>query len=166
MSPDLAGKRLELLQEAVPNVSRVAVLWHLPDAIPADAIPAEGVRQTEVAGRQLGLNVQPVEVREPHEILRAYAAMTQQQANAVIIIQSAFTNTHIRQIVELAIKHRLPSMCTTQRWTNAGCLLSYGPDELHIFRRAAYYVDRILEGSDSPLSCPWSGPRSLIWSST
>ena len=155
MSPDLAGKRLELLQEAVPNVSRVAVLWH-----PPDAIPAEGVRQTEVAGRQLGLHVQPVEVREPHEILRAYAAMTQQQANAVIIMQSAFTNTHIRQIVELAIKHRLPSMCTTQRWTNAGCLLSYGPDDLHIFRRAAYYVDKILKGA-KPADLPVERPTKF-----
>ena len=154
MSPDLAGKRLELLQEAVPNVSRVAVLWNPPDAV------AEDVRQTEVAGRQLGLNVQPVEVREPHEILRAYAAMTQQQVNAVIIIQSAFTNTHIRQIVELAIKHRLPSMCTTQRWTNAGCLLSYGPDQLHIFRRAAYYVDKILKGAQ-PAELPVERPTKF-----
>jgi putative ABC transport system substrate-binding protein len=155
MSPDLAGKRLELLQEAVPNVSRVAVLWNPPDAILADV-----VRQTEVAGRQLGLTVQPVEVRAPHEILRAYAAMTQQQANAVIIIQSAFTNTHIGQIVELAITHRLPSMCTTQRWTDAGCLLSYGPDQLHIFRRAASYVDRILKGAQ-PAELPVERPTKF-----
>ena len=154
MAADLAGKRLELLQEAVPNVSRVAVLWN------PDAILAENVRQTEVAGRQLGVNVQPVEVRDPHEIPRAYAAMTQQQANAVIIMQSSFTNTHIRQIVALAIKHRLPSMCTTQRWTHAGCLLSYGPDQLHIFRRAAYYVDKILKGA-KPADLPVEQPMKF-----
>jgi putative ABC transport system substrate-binding protein len=154
MSADLAGKRLELLQEAVPNVSRVAVLWN------PDAILAENVRQTEVAGRQLGVNVQPVEVRDPHEIPRAYAAMTQQQANAVIIIQSPFTNTHISQIVALAIKHRLPSMYTTQRWTNAGCLLSYGPDQLHIFRRAATYVDKILRGA-KPAELPVERPMQF-----
>jgi putative ABC transport system substrate-binding protein len=101
-----------------------------------------------------------VEVRDPHEIPHAYAAMMQQQANAVIIVQSSFTNTHISQIVALAIKHRLPSMCTTQRWTNAGCLLSYGPDQLHIFRRAAYYVDQILKGA-KPTDLPVERPTKF-----
>ena len=109
IAPDLSGKRLELLREVVPKASRVAVLF---GTAPGDR---DELRATETAARQLGVKIQPVEVRDPNEFQIAYAAMTKQQAHAVIIILGPFTNTHLLQIVQLTTKSRLPSMCETSR---------------------------------------------------
>ncbi len=153
ISPDVSGKRLELLKEAVPKASRVAVVWY-PRKGGSDE---EEVRQTEAAARQLGVKVQPVEVRDPNEFQGAYAAMVKHQANAVIIIRGSFTDFHRKPLVELALKHRLPSMCEPAQWARDGCLLSYGPDYAHLWRRAATYVDKILKGTkpgDLPIEQP------------
>ncbi len=153
MSPEISGKRVELLREAVPKTSRVGVVWY-PRKGGSDE---EEVRQTETAARQFGVHVQLVEVRDPKEFQSAYAAMIKQQANAVILIRGSFTDFHRKQLLELAVKQRLPSMCEPAQWARDGCLMSYGPDYAHLWRRAATYVDKILKGAkpgDLPVEQP------------
>jgi putative ABC transport system substrate-binding protein len=154
ISPDLSGKRLEFLREVVPQVTRVAVLLY-PN--PGDR---DELRATETAAVRLGVHVHPVEVRDPQEFQRAYAAMAQQHAQAVIMILSAFTGFHRRQLLELAVQHQLPSMCEPAEWTRDGCLISYGPDYVDLWRRAATYVDKILKGA-KPADLPVEQPTKF-----
>jgi putative ABC transport system substrate-binding protein len=151
ISPDLSGKRIELLKEIVPKASRVAVLWY-PGGRDEDE-----VKQTAIAARALGVKVQSLQVRDPNEFQSAYSAMTKQRADAYIIIQGSFTSFHRKRLLELAAKNRLPSMCEVPVWTEDGCIVSYGPDQLYRWRRAAYFVDKILKGrkpADLPVEQP------------
>jgi putative ABC transport system substrate-binding protein len=153
ISPDVSGKRLELLREAVPKTSRVGVVWY-PRKGGSDE---EEVRQTEAAARGFGVHVQPVEVRDPKDLQGAYAVMMKQKANAVIFIRGSFTDYHRKQLLELALKQRLPSMCEPAQWARDGCFISYGPDYAHLWRRAATYVDKVLKGAkpgDLPVEQP------------
>jgi putative ABC transport system substrate-binding protein len=156
ISPDVSGKRLELLKEAAPKTSRVGVVWY-PRKGGSDE---EEVRQTETAARRFGVHAQLVEVRDPKEFQRAYAVMTKQQANAVILIRGSFTDFHRKQLLELALKQRLPSMCEPAQWARDGCLMSYGPDYAHLWRRAATYVDKILKGA-KPADLPVEQPTKF-----
>jgi len=156
IAPDLSGKRLELLREAVPKASRVAVVW----SPSKDAADDAEVNETETAAHQLGMKIQPVPVREPSEFKSAYAQATKQHAHAVIIIQGAFTLAHRVGLADLAAQHRLPSMCEQAAWTNDGCLLSYGRDQLAQWRRAAYFVDRIMKGT-KPTDLPVEQPMKF-----
>jgi len=150
---DLSGKRLELLREAIPKALRVALLWHRV----RDSSDLEDIKEIEAAAHQLGVKVQIVEVRDPTQFQSAYAAMARERADALIILQGSFTSFHRVQLLELAAKSRLPSMCEDLRWTNDGCLVSYGPDLLNQWRRAAVFVDKILKGrkpADLPVEQP------------
>jgi putative tryptophan/tyrosine transport system substrate-binding protein len=153
ISPDLSSKRLELLKEVVPKASRVALLWYpLVGSTDEDEII-----ETETAAGQFGVKVQVVGVRDPTEFQSAYTAMTKQRANAIIFIQGSFTLVHRKQLVELAAKHRFPTMCETAQWTNDGCLMNYGADSTYLNRRAATFVDKILKGrkpADLPIEQP------------
>jgi putative tryptophan/tyrosine transport system substrate-binding protein len=157
IASDVSGKRLELLKEAIPKVSTVAVIWYPSKKGVTDY--AE-VKETETAAGHLGLKVHVVPVRDPSEFQSAYADITKQRANAVVIIQGAFTLTYRTQLVELAAKHRLPSMCEQSAWTNDGCLMSYGRDQLSQWRRAAYFVDRVLKGTN-PADLPVEQPMKF-----
>jgi putative ABC transport system substrate-binding protein len=151
ISPDLSGKRLELLREIVSKASRVAVLWH------PNSWDREEVTQTEVAARQFGVKIQSVEVADSNAFESAYAAIVSQRTNALIIIQGTFTSFHQKQLLGLAIKNRLPSMCDGPTWSENGCLMSYGPNRREMWRRAATYVDKILKGAkpgDLPVEQP------------
>jgi putative ABC transport system substrate-binding protein len=156
ISPDLSGKRLELVKEVVPRASRVGVVWY-PRKGGSDE---EEVRQTETAARQLGVQVQLIEVQQPNEFQGAYTAMTKQQANAVILIRGSFTDFHRTQLIGLALKHRLPSICEPAQWVHDGCLMSYGPDYAHLWRRTAVYVDKILKGA-KPADLPVEQPTKF-----
>ena len=156
ISPDLSGKRLELLKEVLPKASRVAVLWYPSVGLTDD----DEVRETETAARQFGVKVQLVEVKVPDEFDAAYRAIAKQQLNAVIIIQGSFTLFHRRQLVELAVKNRLPSVCESARFADEGCLLSYGADVLYLYRRAAVFVDKILKGA-KPADLPVEQPTKF-----
>ena len=150
---DLSGKRLELLREAIPKASRVAVFWHRF----RDSTDLDDVKEIEAAARQLGVKVQIVEVQEPTKFQSAYAAVTRERADALIIVQGSFTSAYRVQLLELAVKNRLPSMCEDSRWTNDGCLVSYGPDLRYQWGRAAIFVDKILKGvkpADLPVEQP------------
>ena len=143
ISPDVSGKRLELLKEAVPKATSVAVVWY-PRKGGSDE---EEVRQTEAAARQLGVKVQLIEVRDPNAFQGTYDVMTKQHANAVILIRGSFTEFYRAPLLGLALKHRLPSICEPAQWARDSCLLSYGPDYAHLWQRAATYVDKILKGA-------------------
>jgi putative ABC transport system substrate-binding protein len=154
LAPDLSGKRLELLKEIFPKAERVAVL------LQSNSGDRDQLRETETAARQLGVKVQPLEIKDPNDFQNAYGAMAKQKADAIIIIQGAFTQNYRAQLVELALKHRLPAMCEQAEWTQGGCLASYGPDLLYLYRRAAVFVDKILKGT-KPADLPVEQPMKF-----
>jgi putative tryptophan/tyrosine transport system substrate-binding protein len=154
ISPDLSGKRLELLTEALSGASRVVVLWE----------PSPGslneVRETEAAARVLGVKLQSQQRRSPNDFDSAYSAMTRERADAVIIIQGSLTLFHRKQLLELAVKNRLASMCEGLAWASDGCLINYGPDVPYQWRRAAIFVDKILKGT-KPTDLPVEQPMKF-----
>jgi putative ABC transport system substrate-binding protein len=153
VSPDITGKRLQLLKEAVPRVSRVAILYN-----PTNLATVLGVKEAQVAARTLGLTVQPVEVRAPDDLGPAFDAMTRERAQALFLFGDPFTITHQRRTLDLAAKRRLPTTCNWPE--SAGCLISYGPDRLDMFRRAATFVDKILKGA-KPADLPVEQPTKF-----
>ena len=151
ISSDLSGKRLELLKETVPKVSRVAVLLY-PVGSDLDEL-----KQTEVAAQALKVKIQVVPVKDPSEFQSAYAAMRRENANALILIQGSFTAFHRKELIESGTKNLLPTMCEELRWTEDGGLMSYGPDLIYQWNRAAVFMDKILKGAkpaDPPVEQP------------
>jgi len=152
LATDLSGKRLGLLKETLPGLSRVVVLWNL-DA-PANKLQAEELQHT---GPQLGLQVQLLGVRSPDEYENALRAATRQQAGALFVTEEAMLLPYRRRLLDLAAKHRLPAASGYREFAEAGGLLTYGPQLPDLFRRAAIYVDKILKGTkprDLPVERP------------
>jgi ABC-type uncharacterized transport system substrate-binding protein len=156
LTPELAGKRLELLKEVVPRVSRVAVLWN-PDS-PGAALR---MRETEAAAPSLGIKLQPVEVRDPNDLAHAFSVMKKERADALVPLRSPLIRDQRKQIVELAAKNRLPAMYDGRVFTEAGGLMSYGTmAEADFNRRVATYVDKILKGA-KPADLPVEQPMKF-----
>lgn len=152
MTADLAPKLLEMLRATVPNATRVAVLVN-----PANSANILGLRGIQAAAQKLGVEIQPVEVGTPQEIANAFTAMMNHKATALIVPLEAFFQQQRSQIVELATKHRLPTIGAYPQFVEAGGLMSYGQSVRENFGRAAYYVDRILKGAnpgDLPVEQP------------
>jgi putative ABC transport system substrate-binding protein len=152
LAPEQSGKRLELLTEAVPGVSQVAVLWN-----PADRYAALEVRVMEAAARGLGVALQSLEVRDPSGFERAFAAAARDGAGALSILATPFIVQHLDRIVQLALTHRLPAMFFLHRFAEAGGLMSYGPSTRDMYRRVAALVDKILQGA-KPADLPVEQP--------
>jgi putative tryptophan/tyrosine transport system substrate-binding protein len=155
LAQELVGKRLEHLKQAVPGVSRVAVLWQ-PGAF-GDRTEKGLRKEAEVAARALGVRVQFVEARGPENFDRAFSEMTTAHAGALIVLSSSMFVNERRRLVDLAAKNRLPALYPTRESVDAGGLMSYGPNLADSFRRAATYVDRILKGAkpgDLPVEQP------------
>ena len=152
LSPDLVGKQLQLLKEAVPKFSRVAVLSN-----PTHPGHPLSLREAEVAARSLKVRLQVLEARAPTELGGAFSAMTKESAGALLVLgDPMFFGEHTR-IAELAAKSRLPLMGGQKEYAEAGSLLAYGIDHRDSFRRAATYVDKILKGAkpgDLPVEQP------------
>jgi putative ABC transport system substrate-binding protein len=150
---DLNGKRLELLKEAVPKLSRVGVLWCAE--IPSSAL---AFKEYKAAAPTLNLQLQSLEVREPNpDFEGAFQAAAKGHVNALVTVRSSTFNRYRKQIAELAIKNRLPSMTEGSDYVEPGGLMSYSSNDADQFRRAAYYVDRILKGArpaDMPVEQP------------
>ena len=155
LNPELEGKRLELLKEAVPTASRLAALWH-----PANPIAALLLKETQVAAQQLGLQVQAVEVHSPIDLEGAFAAMALQHADALVVVPDAFFVLNRTRVAELAIHHRLPAIYQYAEHVHAGGLIAYGPNYHELFRRAATYVDKILKGA-KPADLPVERPMKF-----
>ena len=152
VSTDLAGKRLELLKETVPRLTRVGILWN-----PADPGSTAVFKETETMARSLGVQVQSLEVRSPNDFESAFKAATGERAHALIIVQTALINNRRARIVELATKNRLPTMFGEGAHVESGGLMSYAPNSADLFRRAATYVDKILKGT-KPADLPVEQP--------
>jgi putative tryptophan/tyrosine transport system substrate-binding protein len=155
MSPDLAGKQLQLLKEVVPKVSRVALLRN-PDNPAATAM----LREAEAAAQALGVRLQTLEARNPPEIDSAFAAMTRERAGALLILPDGVFLSQRSQIAELAVKRRLPSIRQSSAFPEAGGLMSYGANYLDLMRRAATFVDKILKGA-TPADLPVAQPTKF-----
>jgi ABC-type uncharacterized transport system substrate-binding protein len=145
LGPELAPKCLSLLKEAVPGATRIAVLWH-PGSIGEETAKALFER-TEDAVRTLGVQLQPVALRDSGDLERGYAAMTRERANALLLFPSPVLFTARRRVAALAAAHRLPSIGNAREYADLGCLLSYGASIAELYRRGAGYVDRILKGA-------------------
>ena len=141
MSPDLVEKQLEILKEVVPKVSRVALLHN-----PANPGNAPQVRHAQNAARALGVRLQLLGARGSSEIDSAFAAMTNEQAGAVIVLVDAMLQDNRTRITDLAARNRLPAVYGLSEYAEAGGLSAYGPNRLDMFRHAATYVDKILKG--------------------
>ena len=152
-SPELNGKRLELLKETVPKLSRVALL--MSPNVPGNAID---LKETELAAQSLRLRSQLFEVRGSADLGSIFKSMTKARSEALMVYPgqpTLFANR--KQIVDLAAKHRLPAMYPLADYVNGGGLISYGVNNLDLFRRAATYVDKILKGTkpaDIPIEQP------------
>ena len=155
LGPELVPKRLELLKEAVPGASRVAVLWH--PGVYGERTMRDMVKETEVAAQTLGVQLQLLEARGPNDFDRAFSAMSTGRAGALIVFPSPmFYNEH-RRIVDLAAKSRLPAIYAFREAVEAGGLMAYGASIPDLFRRAATFVDKILKGrkpADLPVEQP------------
>jgi len=152
-SAELAGKRLQLLKELVPRLKRVAVLSH--PATPSNAKQLEGA---EVAARALGIDVQPVPVRDPNDFDAAFEAT--RGADGLLLLDIALFTTHRDRLVGLAATNRLPAIYGYREMVEAGGLMSYGVSFADMYRRAATYVDKILKGA-KPADLPVEEPTKF-----
>ena len=156
VSSELAAKRLGLVKELIPQVSRVAALW---DRTARGSVL--NVRDTEGAARSLGIALQSVAVRpDPKEYDAAFVAIKRGRAGAVIVVQSSAFFAGYQRISDLALVHRLPSVGGSKEYPEAGGLISYGADYPDLFRRAAVFVDKILKGA-KPADLPVEQPNKF-----
>jgi len=152
---ELDAKRLEMLKEAVPKASRVAVLWH-PDFSPH----VEGLRGLKSAAQALGVALQPVAFRHPHDFEAGFAAMSQGGADALLVMGHPMTFNAATHLAELAVRGRLPAIALYREFAQAGGLMAYGASIAHLYRRAATYVDKILKGT-KPADLPVEQPMKF-----
>ena len=154
LSPELVSKWLEVLKQAVPGVTRLAFLRQ-PDAL--GEADKEVLKEAGVAARALGVRLQLVEARGPADLDKAFSEMTKKRADALTVLSTPMFSSERRRLVDLAAKHRLPTMFPFRSYVDAGGLMSYGPNVADLFRRAAIYVDKILRGAnpgDLPVEQP------------
>jgi putative tryptophan/tyrosine transport system substrate-binding protein len=155
ISEELSGKRLELLKEAFPKVSRVAVFWN-----PANASNLLEFREMEVTARTLGLKLQSLEVRGLGDFQGAFARAAKDRASALILVRDPLIDSEHFRILDFAVDKRVPSMHGEEQFVEAGGLMSYGPSRVDLFRRAAVYVDKILKGA-KPADLPVEQPTKF-----
>jgi putative ABC transport system substrate-binding protein len=152
MTVELVGKRLELLKEMVPRLSRVAVLWN-PQAVTSTLT----WKQVQLPARQLGLQLHSLEVRSPNDFDQAFEDAIRSRAGALFISADPVIITNLKRIADFAAKSRLPSIFNASEFADAGGLVTYGTDRADMYRRAATFVDKILKGAkpgDLPIEQP------------
>jgi putative ABC transport system substrate-binding protein len=156
MQPEISGKRLDLLRETFPKVSRVTVLYD-----PTSRSNLLGLKEIQTAARSLGLIVQPREVRGREDVDRAFSAMARDRGDALMTIRNPLVGgTHQKRIVELAAKSRLPAIYDGKDFVEVGGLMSYAANFTEMWRRAAVYVDKILKGT-KPANLPVEQPTKF-----
>jgi ABC-type uncharacterized transport system substrate-binding protein len=158
LGPELVSKRLQLLREIVPGLSRVAALWH-PDAYSKRTM--QGVRnEIEVAARTLGLQLQLVPAGSPADFVSAFAMMAREHAEAVIVMPSPMLFGEYRRIVSIAANNRLPAMGAAREFVDLGGLMSHGANLPDLARQTATYADKILKGA-KPAELPVEQPTKF-----
>ena len=142
LTAEASAKRLQILKTVVPGLSHAAALWN-----PGNSAIVFSWKETQGAARVLGLILQSHEVQGPKDFAAAFAAITEERPNALLVLQDAVTMQQRSEIIDFAIKERLPSMFQEKGWAEAGGLMSYGENLASMYRRAAYFVDRIFKGA-------------------
>jgi putative ABC transport system substrate-binding protein len=155
MASELGAKRLQLLTQTVPGLSRVAVFWNPPN-------PAYGpvLKELEAAAQTMGVAIQRLEVRVPEDFESALEAATRQRAGALFVSGDPLVTNRPRMVADLALKYRLPTITDFRELPEAGGLLSCGPDLVDSYRRAATHVDKILKGAN-PADLPMEQPTKF-----
>jgi putative ABC transport system substrate-binding protein len=151
LSPEISGKRLEILKEVLPKLSRVAVLGTGNAAL---------VRETDLAAQALGLQLQYLEIREPNDIEAAFQKTAKGRADAVMLLENPVNLSHRKKIVDLAVRNRLPAIYPWPEFVEEGGLVTYTASRTDLFRRAATYVDKILKGA-KPADLPVEQPTKF-----
>jgi putative ABC transport system substrate-binding protein len=151
---EIIGKGLELLKETLPKLRLAAVLWN-----PTNPAQQLGVHLLKEMSRSAGVQLQLLEARGPDELAGAFAAMTKQRVEAVLVVADALFVSHGARLAEFEARYRLPSMHSLRANVEAGGLMSYGPDLVTVWRRAAVFVDRILKGA-KPADLPVEQPTT------
>jgi putative ABC transport system substrate-binding protein len=152
ISEVLAGKRLELLKETVPKLSRVAVMWD-----PQNPSATQQWKESQLPARELGLQLHSMEVSSADKFESAFKEVTKARNAALAVTEYALANSNQKRIADLAVEHRLPAIYARGDFVESGGLMSYGPDETERYKRAAYYIDRILKGA-KPADLPVEQP--------
>ena len=155
IGPELIGKRMEMLKQTLPRVERIAVL-RSPTAL-GERVANEMLKAADVAAKALAVQPQFFDARGPDEFAKAFSDMTNARVGAVILLPANIFLREHRRLVDLAAKHRLPAVYTSREFVDAGGLMSYGPNQPDLFRRAATYVAKILKGAkpgDLPVEDP------------
>jgi putative tryptophan/tyrosine transport system substrate-binding protein len=155
MSAVLGAKRLELLKETIPKLSRAAVLWD-----PQSAGSAEQWKESQVPARELGLQLHSLEVSSADKYEDAFKEATKARSAALAVTESPLTVSNRKQIADLATKNRLPAIYTRREFVESGGLMSYGSDRAEPYRRAALMVDKILKGAN-PADIPVEQPTKF-----
>jgi len=155
ISSELAGKRLQLLKEIVPNLSRVAVMWN-----PGGRGSTVNWEEMQLPARSLGLELHSLETRSPSDFDRAFTDASRAHVGALAIMPNPLFAGNLRRIADLAIKSRLPAIFNLREFADSGGLVAYGPNRTDEFRRAATYVDKILKGAN-PADLPVEQPTKF-----
>jgi putative tryptophan/tyrosine transport system substrate-binding protein len=155
LNAETSAKRVELLQEVLPGISRGAVLWN--SANPANSL---AFRETESAGQKLGVKLVSQEVRSPGDFEGAFAAMAEQHPDVLLVVQDALTLEYRKEIIDFTLRNKLPSMFVGKEWVEEGGLLSYGDRLPERYRRAADLVDKVLRGT-KPADIPVEQPTTF-----
>jgi putative tryptophan/tyrosine transport system substrate-binding protein len=155
LTPEIGGKRLQLLKETFPRLSRLAVLGSSTE--PGNAL---SLRETELAARAFGVQIQYLEVPDPKEVGAAFQALSKGRADAILVLSGTVVNQRRVEIVDLAVKNRLPAIYYAPVWVEDGGLMSYGQSFNDLNRRAATYVDKILKGA-KPADLPVEQPTKF-----
>ena len=154
MATELAGKRLELLMEAFPKISRVAVIRTSGPA------QEQQMKEIQIAAQPLGVQIQTVQIHNPDDFENAFLTITKGRPGALLALRSSLFRTHALRIREFAEKRQLPTMYDDRIFVEAGGLMSYGTNTLDVYRRAATYVDKILKGT-KPADLPVEQPMKF-----
>jgi putative tryptophan/tyrosine transport system substrate-binding protein len=152
VTPEVSGKRVELLKEVVPGLTRLAVLWNSDNPVSKPEF-----KETEAAARTAGLELISISVEKPNDFARAFNSMKAERAQAVIVLSDAMFFGNRNRIADLAAENRLPAISYSGEFAKSGTIMSYGPDLLVSAQRAAIYVDKILKGAkpgDLPVEQP------------
>jgi putative tryptophan/tyrosine transport system substrate-binding protein len=155
LSPELSGKALGLLKETFRTITRVAILWN-----PTNTAKVLDFKETQAAAKALGIALQSLEVRSTDDLDRAFEAATRERAEALSVRSDSLVLFHRKRIVEFAGRRRLPAIYELAEFVDAGGLMSYGPQRLDLYRRAATYVDKILKGAN-PADLPVEQPTKF-----
>jgi putative ABC transport system substrate-binding protein len=155
LGPEVSGKRLQLLQELVPGLAKVALFWD-----PNDPGADFSLKETQAAAEMLSLKFKVAEIRRADDFDLAFQATVEEQAGGVILLPAPVMSSNTKRIADLALKHGLPTVSIYDALPKAGGLLSYGVSFVAIYRRVAYYVDRILKGA-KPADLPVEQPTKF-----